>query len=143
MIGRLAAGAGGTLLIVSLFMPWADAGGAEATGWELLTIGDVLFLIVGVYALGTALSGGRFGVFRPDVSLHGATDMLSVLSTLLIVWLVAFDFPEGADRKLGVFLALIAAATIAGGTGDYRVLRKDAVVFPPTDTPGGPAPTER
>ena len=141
MIPRLVAGAGGVLLIVSLFLPWADLEGTEWTGWEFLTIGDVLFLIVGVCAIGTALSGGRFGLFRPDLSLHGATDILSVLSTLLLVWLVAFDFPDGADRELGVFLALAATATIACAVGDYRVLKKDAVVFPPTDTPGGP--TER
>jgi hypothetical protein len=42
---------------------------------------------------------------------------------VLIAWLLIFDFPAGADRKIGVFLALAGAITIAGGAGDYRPLR--------------------
>jgi hypothetical protein len=42
---------------------------------------------------------------------------------MLIGWLVIFDFPAGASREIGVFLALIAAIALAGGAGDYRVLR--------------------
>lgn len=126
---RLIIGAGGATLIVSLFLPWADLDGVSRSGWELWTMSDVLFLIVGVFALGTAITGGRIGVFRPDVSLIGATDMLGVLSTVLLVWLVIFDFPAGADREIGVFLALAAAIAVAGGSGDYRVLR-GAPVFP-------------
>jgi hypothetical protein len=127
--GPLIAGAGGTLLIISLFLPWADIGDASRSGWELWTIADVLFLIVGVFAIGSAISGGRFGLFRPDLTLIGATDLLGVVSTILIGWLVLFDFPAGASREIGVFVALIAAMTVAGGAGDYRVLR-GAPLFP-------------
>jgi hypothetical protein len=42
---------------------------------------------------------------------------------MLLTWLIIFDFPDGASRKIGVFVALIAAIAIAGGAGDYRVLR--------------------
>jgi hypothetical protein len=42
---------------------------------------------------------------------------------VLMGWLLIFDFPAGADREIGAFLALIAAITIAGGAGDYRPLR--------------------
>ena len=126
---RLIIGAGGAMLIVSLFLPWADLDGVSRNGWELWTMADALFLIAGAFALGTAITGGRIGVFRPDVSLIGATDVLGVVSTVLIAWLVIFDFPAGADREIGVFLALIAAIAIAGGSGDYRVLR-GAPVFP-------------
>ena len=130
--GPLIAGAGGALLIVSLFLPWADGGGASRTGWELWTMADVFFLIAGLAAIGAAITGGRFGVFRPDVSLIGATDLLGVVSTVLMAWLILFDFPAGANREIGVFLGLIAAMTIAGGAGDYRVLR-GAPWFPRTE----------
>ncbi len=76
---RLIIGAGGAMLIVSLFLPWADLDGVSRSGWELWTMSDVLFLIVGVFALATAITGGRIGVFRPDVSLIGATDLLGVV----------------------------------------------------------------
>jgi hypothetical protein len=129
--GQLIAGAGGALLIISLFLPWADIQGGSRSGWELWTMADVFFLIAGVVALGAAITGGRVGLFRPDLSLNGATDLLGLVAIVLLAWLVIFDFPDGADRETGAFLALIAAIAIAGGAGDYRVLR-GAPLFPMT-----------
>jgi hypothetical protein len=121
--GQLIAGAGGVLLIVSLFLPWADKGGASRSGWELLTSTHVFFLIAGLCAIAAAITGGRFGLFRPDLTLIGATDLLGLVATVLIGWLLIFDVPAGSERGIGAFLALIAAITIAGGAGDYRPLR--------------------
>ena len=120
--GQLSAGAGGVLLIASLFLPWADRGGVSRSGWELWTMADVFFLIAGLCAIAAAITGGRVGLFRPDVTLIGATDLLGVVAIVLIGWLLIFDF-EGADREIGAFVALIAAVTIAAGAGDYRPLR--------------------
>lgn len=121
--GHLIAGAGGVLLIVSLFLPWAENGGVSRTGWELWTMSDVFFLIAGLCAIAAAITGGRVGLFRPDVTLIGATDLFGVVATVLTGWLLIFDFPAGAHREIGAFLALIGAMTIAGGAGDYRPLR--------------------
>ena len=121
--GQLIAGAGGVVLIVSLFLPWADKGGVSRSGWELWTMADVYFLIAGLCAITAAITGGRFGLFRPDLTLIGATDLLGLVATVLIGWLLIFDFPAGADSEIGAFLALIGAMTIAGGAGDYRPLR--------------------
>jgi len=131
--GQLITGAGGVLLIVSLFLPWAGNGGTSRTGFELLTVGDVFLLIVGLIAIATALTWGRYGVFRPDVSLNGAADLLSVVATILLLWLILFDFPTGASQEVGVFLALAAAIAIAAGAGDYSTLR-GAPLFPRIDT---------
>lgn len=127
--GRLITGAGGVLLIVSLFLPWAGAAEADRTGFELLTMADVFLLIVGLVAIGAALTWGRFGLFRPDMSVNGAADLLGVVATILVGWLILFDFPPGAGREIGVFLALAAAIAIAGGAGDYSTLR-GAPLFP-------------
>ena len=121
--GQLIAGAAGALLIVSLFLPWASDGGVDRSGWDVLTMADLFMLIVGLFAIGTALTGGRFGLFRPNLSLTGATDGFGVVATILIAWLVIVDFPDGAGREVGVFLALVAATAVAGGTGDYSTLR--------------------
>ncbi len=121
-IGQLIAGAGGVLLIVSLFLPWADVQGASQTGWELSTMADVFFLIAGLVAIGAAITGGRHSFFRPDLSLNAATDLLGVVATLLLAWLLVFDFPANADPEAGDYLALIAAVAIMGGAGDYSVL---------------------
>ncbi len=137
--GELLAGVGGVVLIASPFLPWASAGEAERSGWELWTTADVFLLIVGLVAIGTALTGGRFGLFRPDLSLRGAADLLGVVATILIGWLVIFDFPEGASREVGVFVALVAAMAVAGGAGDYSALR-GAPVFPRLDADERRAP---
>jgi hypothetical protein len=120
--GRLLAGAGGALLIASLFLPWADLpDGVSRNGWELWTMSDVFFLIVGLFGIAAAVTGGRFGFFRPDVSLNGAADILGLTAAILLGWLILFDFPSGADREAGVYLALIAGTAIACGAGDFRV----------------------
>jgi len=125
---RLVIGGGGALLIGSLFMPWATG----RSGWELLTTTDVFLLIVGVVALAAAATGGRIGLFRPDVSLNGAADLFAVVATVVLAWLAIFDFPDGASRGAGIFVALAASVAIAGAAGDYRVLR-GAPLFPRLD----------
>jgi hypothetical protein len=125
---RTVIGGGGALLIGSLFLPWARS----RSGWELLTTGDVFFLIVGIVALTAAITGGRLGLFRPDVSLNGAADLFGIVAIVLIAWLAIFDFPAGESRGAGVFVALAASIAIAGAAGDYRVLR-GASLFPRLD----------
>ncbi|HEX9966592.1 MAG TPA: hypothetical protein VGB06_01470, partial [Solirubrobacterales bacterium] len=113
-IGQWIAGAGGVLLIVSLFLPWVDAGGATQTGWELSTMADVFFLIAGLVAIASTVTGGRIGLFRPDVSVNGAADMLGVVATVLLAWLLIFDLPSGSSAEPGLYLALVGALAIMG-----------------------------
>lgn len=116
-------------MIVALFLPWASLQGTNRTGWQLWAITAALCAVVAACAISTAITGGQFGFFRPDVSLIGATDLLGVVATVTLGWLILFDIPENASRQLGVFLALISAAAIAGAVGDYRPLR-GAPLFP-------------
>jgi hypothetical protein len=121
-IGRLLAGVGSALLIGALFMPWSEsAAGVSQSGWELLTVFDVLLLITALFGLAAAITGGRFGFFRRDLSVNGTADILSLIAGLLLIWLIAFDWPSGASRQAGVYLALVAAAAITTGAGDFRV----------------------
>ena len=48
------------------------------------------------------------------VPLSPATFLLGTLGALMILYQV-FDVPGDLDRKIGLFLGLIAAAGIAGG----------------------------
>lgn len=119
--GRLLAGSGAVLLLASLFMPWVESRGVTRTGWEAQTGLDVFFLIAALLGLAAAITGGRFGFFRPDLSLNGATDITAVWATTILAWLVIFDWPIGGSREVGVYLALAGAAAIATGTGDFKV----------------------
>jgi hypothetical protein len=127
---RLIAGVGGAALMLALFLPWAGVQGVNRSGWEYNKVAAVLFLVAGAFGIATAITGGQYGVGRPDLSLIAATDLLNTTSMLLLAWLIPFDFPEHATRQPGVFGALIAAAATAFAVADYRPLR-GAPWFPP------------
>ncbi|MDT7537857.1 MAG: hypothetical protein QOI82_1442 [Actinomycetota bacterium] len=121
-LGRVLAGIGGAALIAALFLPWAGYPGAiDRTGWQLLQTADVLCLLTGLAGIVTAITGGRFGFFRPDLAFGAATDLLGVLTTSLLAWLLFVDFPSHASRGAGGYLALIAAFVCACGAGDFRI----------------------
>jgi hypothetical protein len=119
--GRLLAGCGGALLIASLFVPWSDAAGVTQDGWQTLSTWDVFLVITGVSGIAAAMTGGRFGFFRPDLSLNGMTDIFGVVAGILIAWLILVDFPSGTSQKVGVYLALAGAIAVATGAGDFRI----------------------
>jgi len=130
--GQLITGAGGVLLVVSLFLPWTGTGKTHQSGFELLTIGDLFLLIVGLVAIAATFTWKRYGLFRPDLSMNGAADLLGLVATILLARLILFDFPSGASREIGVFLALVAAIAITCGVGDYSTFR-GAPWFPRID----------
>ena len=134
----LIAGVGGALLIASLFLPWADAAGLEQNGWQFNRVLAVYLVIVGVFGIATAITGGQYGIGRADVSLIGATDLLNTTGIVLLAW-VTIDFPEHATRQPGIYGAL-GLVTITGlAVADYRPLR-GAPWFAPIRT-GDPART--
>jgi drug/metabolite transporter (DMT)-like permease len=119
---RLIAGVGGALLIASLFLPWADAAGVRQSGWQINTVLAVYLVVVGVFGIATAITGGQYGIGRADVSLIGATDLLNTTAILLLAWLI-FDFPEHATRQAGVYGALVLVTITGLAVADYRPLR--------------------
>jgi hypothetical protein len=73
--------------------------------------------------------------------LNGAADLLAVVATVVVAWLLLFDFPPGASRANGGYLALASTITIAGGVGDYSPLR-GAPLFPRIDVDKRRGPQE-
>ncbi|HEX7321765.1 MAG TPA: hypothetical protein VF299_02350 [Mycobacterium sp.] len=120
LLRRSVDGVGGALMIVALFLPWTDA---RATGWDLWRVTFPLCVTVAVCALATAITGGKFGLMRPDVSIIGAADVFGVITTVTLALLLAYDCPEHACRQPGLILALISAAVVACASADYRPLR--------------------
>jgi hypothetical protein len=112
--GHLLAGGGGLLLFVFLFLPWFGVGPVTQSGWEGQSSTDIFFLITAVVAVFTALTAGR-GSVAPGVTANGATTLLGGVATLLLIWLVIFDYPGGVSREIGLYLSLLAAAAIAAG----------------------------
>lgn len=111
--GKLIAGVGGLLLFAFLFLPWFGEGGGNLTGWEGQTTTDIYMLITAMVAVAAALPSTRAQLL-PGVSMSGGAALLGSVATVLMIWLSFID-SGGADRKVGVYLALIAAIVIAIG----------------------------
>jgi hypothetical protein len=114
--GEWLAAAGGVALIVSLLLPWYGAPPDDSrTGFEALSIVDVLLVLVALVALALAvLQATQDGPAKPI-----AAGVLSVPAGLLATLLVAFrliDAPADAlEVRAGVWLALVAALAIVAG----------------------------
>ena len=135
VIGRLLAGLGGSILVLSLFLGWSDGAGHSQDGWQAASVWDVFLLITGICGVAAALTGGRFGFFRPDLSFNAMTDIFGVVASTLLIWFLV-DTPSGASRELGVYLALLGALLVATGAGDFRVKSAFPAVPEPEDRIG-------
>ena len=112
--GKLIAGVGGLLLFGFLFLPWSAEAGVNETGWQAQTTMDIYLLITAMVAVAVALPASR-ALLLPGVTMPGGAALLGSVATVLLIWLSFLDFPSGADRKLGVYLALLAAIVITVG----------------------------
>jgi hypothetical protein len=112
--GKLIAGIGGLALFGFLFLPWFGAAGVNETGWEGQSTTDIYLLITAMVAVAAALPASR-ALLLPGVTMSGGAALLGAVATVLLIWLSFIDFPSGADRKIGVYLALVAAIVITIG----------------------------
>jgi hypothetical protein len=112
--GRLVTGVGGLMLFGFLFLPWFGEAGLSETGWEGQSSTDLYLLITAMVAVAAALPASR-AMLLPGVTMSGAAALLGAVGSVLLVWLSFIDFPSGADRKVGVYLALVAALVITVG----------------------------
>jgi hypothetical protein len=110
--GAVAAGIGGLLLILSLFLDWVGEGGFGGNAFDLFSIVDLLLLAIGLAAVGfAAMEAFALNITLPVDRVRTLT-VLGIVSTS-IVW--AFLF-ETSSQKIGFFLAAIASlAILAGG----------------------------
>jgi hypothetical protein len=131
--GQLVAAVSAIALFIISFLPWFGiSGGVVVQGvgavggstnfslWEAENPLDIYLLIVILVALVPAvlaLAGGGDAPMAPF-----ATTLLAGVGTLLILYQV-FDTPGDADRKVGLFLGLIACAGIA--IGGYLSMQED------------------
>lgn len=112
--GKLIAGVGGLLLFGFLFLPWSAEAGVNETGWQAQTTLDIYLLITAMVAVAVALPASR-ALLLPGVTMPGGAALLGSVATVLLIWLSFLDFPSGADRKVGIYLALLAAIVITVG----------------------------
>ena len=131
--GQLVAAVAAIALFIISFLPWFGVGGVTVSGttiggstdfslWEAENPLDIYLLIVILVALVPALMA-LLGDGATAPMAPFATTLLAGVGTLLILYQV-FDTPGDADRKIGLFLGLLACAGIA--VGGYLSMQEDA-----------------
>ena len=136
--GQLIAGIGAAVLLVAMFLPWIGVSGPSipagipvpsgiSTGstsenvWKGSTLDVYLLITVIVAALPALLALTDSSEEFSFVS--AATFLLGVVGVILIAAFLTVDFPDGADRKIGAFIGLVAAAAIA--FGGFRAMQEE------------------
>jgi hypothetical protein len=149
--GAMIAGVSGVLLFIFMFFAWfgapgvndelieqaqeaADALGVEgpeeadttANAWESFDIIDLLLLLAVIVSVGLAaitLSGASVSL---PVAGSALTAGIGALAVVLILYRI-LDPPSDADREIGVFLGLLAAAGIT--YGGYEGMQEEGTSF--------------
>jgi hypothetical protein len=138
--GQLIAAIGAVVLIVAMFLPWVGVSGPSVPAgitlpqgvsgvggstsdniWKGSTL-DIYLLITVIVAAVPALlaltdSAEEFSF------VSAATFLLGVVAVILIAAFLTVDFPDGADRKIGAFIGLVAAIAIA--FGGFRAMQEE------------------
>lgn len=145
-VGEIVAGVSGLALFVFLFLPWygVDAFGFgvgnDFSAWQAFSLIDILLFLVSVVVVGTVLI--RIAESNPDLPGPPPQILLAAGAVALVLILFRLIFTPGAEsdgldidvsRKIGVFLALLAAAGIT--YGGWRALN-DAAQPPERTAPG-------
>lgn len=125
--------------LVSLFLPWYGAeGGGSLTGWEALSVVDMLLAACVLAALGVVLLTAASVSPSPSIAAEALLTLVC-FAALLVVTLRVLVLPEDVtDRMGGQWLGLAAAAALWGGASlamrDERLSRTGR----PTDSTGVP-----
>ncbi len=112
--GQMIAAGSAVLLFIFMFLPFWEAGSVSSSLWESSSTFDIYLLITVLVAIAAALTAAA-GHVLPGMTLNGATALLGGVGTVLMLWLLIFDWPDGFSRQIGAFLVLIAVAGIAFG----------------------------
>jgi hypothetical protein len=138
--GQMIAAIAGVALLVAMFLPWIGvsgpslpsgvtlppgvsgaAGDTSENVWKGSTV-DIYLLITVLVAVVPALlaltdSSEEFSF------VSAATFLLGAVAVILVAAWLTIDFPDGAERKIGSFIGLAAAAAIA--FGGFRAMQEE------------------
>src|SRR5690242_15996602 len=99
--GAVAAGVGGIVLIISLFLNWFSASGFGQNGWEFFSITDIVLFLLGLAAIGYAALELTGRPVNLPFGRHRALTTIGVITTTItLVFLL-----EGSDQAVGLILA--------------------------------------
>lgn len=109
--GQLIAGAGGILLVLSLFLGWVSVFGGTQTAFDAFSGMDIIMLVIGAAAVAfAAVTATETSIDLP----RNASVVLAVLGVLVVGWALGWVLEE-PSAGFGAWLGLIGAGAIAYG----------------------------
>ena len=117
--GELIAAVSGTVLVVSLFLPWYKAGSADVSALEAYAFVDVLLLVLGLLGIGLLV----VTAIQRTAAVGVASDTLLTLiagPVVVVAVIRALNLPgaleaSGADRTAFLWIGLLAALGVLVG----------------------------
>lgn len=114
--GEVLLAAAGTLLLVSLFLPWYEGASAETlSGFESLTVVDLLLALTALSAIAIVPITASQRVPAVPIALEALLTIAGMLATVLVLIRVANLPGDAASRDLGLWPALAGALGIVVG----------------------------
>ncbi len=140
--GEWIAASAGVVLIVSLFLPWYQAGPFDATAWDAFAVIDVLLFVAGAIGIGLLLIAASQATPPVGVATQALAFLITApiaVATLVRVLNLPGDLDAaGAGRTAIAWIGLLAAVGVAVGC---LVAMRDERISPPgrpTDATGLP-----
>jgi uncharacterized membrane protein len=118
--GEWIAAAGGLAMIVSLALPWYDAPTGPLTGYEALTVIDVLLTLVALLAVALGVLQATQDSPAKPVGAAVLTVVFGALAVLLVLFRLIDAPADGLSVRGGAWLGLVAALAIV--VGGWRAL---------------------
>jgi hypothetical protein len=118
--GETIAGGAGIALFLFLFLDWFGS----LSAWKIFDVVDIILALLAILAI--AIAGSR--AMGNDLLGRNSGVALALSGVIATTIVLSFIF-EGDERKVGVFLALLAAVALL--YGGWRAM---------TDAPGTPGP---
>ncbi len=115
---------GGIAYLIAMFLPWYGLEGGSNSGWDyflgaiiplILILISAIKIIINQMAPDTKLPDLPVSWAQAHLILGAAAAVIVLLRLLIGSEACAFDFCIDLDRKIGLFLGLLAAIVVAAG----------------------------
>jgi hypothetical protein len=129
--GEWIAAAGGIALVVALLLPWYAGAAETLTGYQALSVIDVLLTLIALLGIALAVLQATQDTPAKPVAAGVLTVVFSALGVLLVAFRLIDSPSAGLEIRGGAWLGLVAAIAIS--VGGWRSIAAEYVRGLPPD----------
>ena len=113
--GEWIAAAGGIALIISLLLPWYEGPTETLTGYQALSVIDILLTLIALLGIALAVLQVTQDTPAKPVAAGILTIVFGALGVLLVLFRLIDSPSDGLDVRAGAWLGLVAAIALTAG----------------------------